>query len=309
MTGVPKLSTKPSRGGLARLVRRLAALILTGSVLGCAGPGGDTRHATLERAHLAGFTESRVRGGIFELFTLARGLGQAPTLVVYIEGDGRAWRSRTRLSDDPSPRRPLGLELALRDPSPSVLYVARPCQYLSPEALGQCSSRFWSTERYGEEVVGAIDEVITAALSRQLPGVEPARVGLVGYSGGGTVAALIAARRPDVAWLITLAANLDHAAWTAMHRITPLYGSLSPVDSAAALRPIPQLHLSGARDRNVPRSVLESYLERLGDDARAEARTIPGFSHECCWEERWPETLCRFTARLGLATCPPGDSA
>jgi hypothetical protein len=44
---------------------------------------------------------------------------------------------------------------------------------------------------------------------------------LVGYSGGGAVAALVAARRTDVVRLVTVAGNLDHLAWTHLHSVPP----------------------------------------------------------------------------------------
>jgi len=52
------------------------------------------------------------------------------------------------------------------------------------------------------------------------------QIQLIGYSGGGATAALIAARRDDISRLITVAGNLDHDKWTQLHTITPLTHSL-----------------------------------------------------------------------------------
>jgi len=274
----------------------------------CAGLAGDARDAAFARARDAGFNVSRVPAGPFSLVTFHRGLGSSPTLAVYLEGDGRAWITRRRLSPDPTPRNPVALELALRDPWPSVLYIARPCQFLeaSPVAEG-CGPRYWSSHRYADTVVAAVD----AALERTIESVpewqaagERPRIGLVGYSGGGTLAALVAARRHDVEWLVTVAANLDHAAWTRLHRLAPLEGSLNPVDFVARLRRLPQLHLVGERDENVPSAILEAYLERLGPAPAARAAVVPGFDHGCCWQRLWPKPLERLRQPPDPAASP-----
>ena len=51
-------------------------------------------------------------------------------LAIYIEGDGLAWTSKSRLSSDPTPQDPVGLKLALRHPRGAAAYLARPCQYV-----------------------------------------------------------------------------------------------------------------------------------------------------------------------------------
>jgi pimeloyl-ACP methyl ester carboxylesterase len=116
---------------------------------------------------------------------------------------------------------------------------------------------------------------------------------LVGYSGGGAVAALVAARRDDVARLITVAANLDHAAWTTHHRLAPLRGSLNPADLAQRLEVLPQVHLAGAKDRVVPPAIAESYLGRMDDRSRARLVVVEGADHDCCWVAAWPDLLRR----------------
>ena len=54
-----------------------------------------------------------------------------------------------------------------------------------------------------------------------------AKVILVGYSGGGAIAVLLAARRLDVAGVITVSADLDLAYWTQRDGLAPLSGSLA----------------------------------------------------------------------------------
>lgn len=62
-------------------------------------------------------------------------------LTIYIEGDGLAWLSRARPSDDPTPNHALGLQLALRHPDNAVAYLARPCQNTAPADWGGAARR------------------------------------------------------------------------------------------------------------------------------------------------------------------------
>jgi hypothetical protein len=248
---------------------------------------GGVPAPVLQQAREGNFVEARLHAGSFDLTTFARLPPHSAELHVYIEGDGQAYSTRYSLSEDPTPEDPIALKLALRDPAAAVLWIARPCQYLNREALQACPSRYWSTGRYAEEVVTAIDAVIEV-VARE---VGARNIGLVGYSGGGTIAALVSARRKDVAWLVTVGANLDHALWTRLHGLTPLSGSLNPIDFAATLRSVPQRHYLGERDQIVPQTVINSYLDKLGRPTNAKLEVIADFDHHCCWPERWPQLL------------------
>lgn len=278
---------------------RIFLILSVGLVSGCANLI-DHREAAFARATEAQFVIESLRVGDFDLVTFHRGLAGARFISVYIEGDGRVARTRTRLSDNPTPRTPVALDLALADPSPAVLYLARPCQYLTETQLTRCHPRYWSLARYSEPVVAATNQAIDWALRATL--VPDATVGLVGYSGGGAIAALVAARRSDVDWLITVAGNLDHEAWTAIHSLTPLHDSLNPVDFVEALTPIPQLHLVGEKDKNLTIAVAKSYLRAFSDQRQISLRSVPDFTHHCCWRELWPEVLCSFPP--ATTACP-----
>lgn len=210
-------------------------------------------------------------------------LDKANRLTIYLEGDGLAWITGTHLSSDPTPRDPLGLRLALAQPEGAAAYLARPCQYVETEHR-QCASLYWSEQRFAPEVIAATNHAIDTLKQR----FGAKRLTLVGYSGGGAVAALVAARRDDVDQLITVAGNLDHAAWTTYHRIHPLAGSLNPVDQIATLRQLRQWYWVGGKDENITPALVQDFANRFPADRRPVVRIESGFDHRCCWAAEWP---------------------
>jgi hypothetical protein len=270
---------------------RYCVLIVLIAVAGCADISvqGRWRHAD-QLAAAASWKKITVPAGKFVLTAyVPKSLPTTDTLTVYIEGDGLAWLSRSQPSADPTPRNPVGLELALRDPSGTAVYLARPCQYVATGDARNCSNTYWTGLRFAPEVIAASDQAIGVLKRRYASNA----LVLVGYSGGGAVAALVAARRNDVAKLITVAGNLDHRAWTDMHHVPPLEGSLNAADAWQALENVPQWHLVGARDEVVGSTVIEAYVSRFPPDRRPKVITVAGFSHVCCWADRWPGLLAQ----------------
>lgn len=86
-------------------------------------------YGTQKRAIKAGFTKEYVKADIFSLTTYYRFIEGFETIRIYIEGDGRAWESKTKLSMNPTPSNPVALKLAIVDPLKSVAYIARPGQF------------------------------------------------------------------------------------------------------------------------------------------------------------------------------------
>lgn len=252
---------------------------------------GDARVEAERLAAAHGLRSVQVRTDPFVLSTFIRRQAVDQPLVVYVEGDGRAWINTSTPSTDPTPRSPVALWLAARDPSPNVAYVARPCQYAAREADSACASpRYWTGHRFAEEVVAATSQAIDSLRAGGQGGVH-----LVGFSGGGAIAALVAARRTDVLSLRTVAGNLDHEAFTRLHKVSAMTGSLNPADVAPHLAALPQLHLVGGKDEVVPRAVAESYLRRMGDSPCARVVEVPGMDHLGPWEAAW--------AKAGVPAC------
>lgn len=230
---------------------------------------------------------------------MARGLtlsgwlraGDNGPLVVYIEGDGYAWATRTAPSRDPTPRDPVALRLAVRDGSARVLYLARPCQYVGGVNAPGCQTSYWTTQRFAPDLIDAMDQALDAAKSDS----GASRLVLVGYSGGAATALLLAARRMDVAGLITVAGVLDHQAWTDLHGVTPLSGSLNPIDVVDAVIHLPQLHIAGSDDRVVPPALVSSFAARSG----SVVVIVPGMTHQGDWSSVWPELRAQLPAWPG----------
>ncbi|MDO8801844.1 alpha/beta fold hydrolase [Phenylobacterium sp.] len=194
-------------------------------------------------------------------------------LTVVIEGDGDAHGRKGQPSADPTPHDPLGFRIAQAWPQGPVAWLGRPCQYVRDTA---CTPSDWTTGRYSEAAVAASSLAVDELKRRS----GAARLRLVGWSGGGTMAALLAARRTDVAVLVTLASPLDLAAWTQWHGASPLAGSLDPAD--ATLPPgIVQLHVLGRFDQVVPPALGEASARRLGGTV-----LVWREKHTCCWAKR-----------------------
>lgn len=207
-------------------------------------------------------------------------------LRVYIEGDGFAWVNRTRPSDDPTPHNPIGLKLAAADPSRNLLYLARPCQFIGPPLPATCHAHLWTDKRFSSNVIEAMNDALNQVMQR----FPQARIELVGYSGGGNIAALLAARRADVVSLRTVAGNLDVAYVNALHRVSAMPEAQSAADVAAKLSTLPQIHFSGADDSTVPPAVAARFQKAVGERC-AQVDVVPGMDHGSDWAALWTRLL------------------
>lgn len=261
---------------------RLASIAAVAAMLVACGHNGAGRDATaVGVAQTAGLEPVASKGSTFDLQIYRRDDGKPGPLFVYIEGDGLAYLDQRTPSTDPTPVDPLALRLAAADPGPAVLYLGRPCQFAPGRGDPRCSVRLWTTARFGAVVVTSIDDAISRERLRN-----PERsLVLVGYSGGGVIAALVAARRNDVALLVTVAAPLDVADWTRRMGVSPLDGSESPLDQAQRLAQVRLVAFAGQRDTTVPVDSIRSAVTKLG--AHAELIVVPAFDHRCCWVSDW----------------------
>ena len=204
----------------------------------------------------------------------------ANLLTIYIEGDGLAWLSAEKLSTNPTPMNPIGLKMALRDPSKTpVAYIARPCQYVTDHTARHCCPAYWSHLRFAPEVIQSMNQAVSYLKHYY----HAQQLVLFGYSGGGTVATLLAAQRTDVKQLITVAAVLDIDEWVKRKHLSQLDGSLNPADAWRGLLAIPQTHWVGGKDTVVPKEVAFAFAQRFPSTQQPSIRVIPSFDHSAGW--------------------------
>jgi len=255
--------------------------------------GCATVNSPLERAatadflaESAGFKKEIIKTKDFMLLSYCRFKKEGNELDIYIEGDGHAWTSRGQLSNDPTPEDPVALELATVDPQANVAYLARPGQYQHAGIPG-CDSAYWSVKRFSEEVIIFMNEAVEELRARA----KADKVNLIGYSGGGAIAVLIAARRNDVISLRTVGGNLDSEALSRYYHISPLTGSLNPIEAAEKLKNLPQRHFIGSDDKIIPKFIVESFIRRTGDENLSRMTIVEGATHTKGWKGRWKSLL------------------
>jgi pimeloyl-ACP methyl ester carboxylesterase len=174
----------------------------------------------------------------------------------------------------------LVIGLAIADSEASVAYLARPCQFLNLGELANCDPGLWTGARFREDAVIAVGAAIDV-LKRNSGAQE---IALVGYSGGGAMAALVASRRGDISCLVTIAAPLDTDAWTDAIGVSRLGASLNPADAVSRLLKVRQTHFRGATDKVVPPRSIGRFL---AGSPGATMVDRADFDHECCWLRDW----------------------
>ncbi|MGE4658394.1 MAG: alpha/beta hydrolase [Gammaproteobacteria bacterium] len=250
---------------------------------GCAGTSVESRWEIARALAKAGaFTYSEIATTTFTFATYGR-IGFSEEVTVYIEGDGFAYSTLSEISTNPTPLNPTGLKLATLDGGESVIYLARPCQYVDLEAERFCSNKYWSSHRFSEEVISAYEQ----ALDKIKNIVGATSFHLVGYSGGGAVAVLIAANRADIVSVRTVAGYLDHVALNERMGVSALTGSLDPMRVAMALKGIPQIHYAGANDKVIPPWVVEKFVAAVDDPKCVRFLSLDRVGHERGWSKHW----------------------
>ena len=266
------------------IVRRLYCIALFAAIVSLSGCGNVP--STAKRIqHIAstaaqqGWKSHIIEGEQFDLlaFLPSQDTSQG-LLTIYIEGDGNAWQSRFEASDDPTPQKAIALELALQHPG--AVYLSRPCQSIKGPL---CTPVLWTSGRFSEPVINASNQAIDKLKARY----QADALQLIGYSGGGAVAALVAARRTDVQRLVTVAGNLDHRRWTKLHGVSALSQSLNPADVRQSLNTTSQYHLVGQSDNIVPPQIAQEFITAFSPTADIILHIVPDFDHYCCWKKQW----------------------
>jgi len=262
------------------LSRGVLVLLLTGCGAAHQAFERAASQAGLERAEVQG------RGYRHALYSRPRQPMVHGPIHVYLTGDGRPYAHPGVASADPTPRQSVVLRLLALDPA-QVFVLGRPCYHGYADAP-PCSQNLWTHARYGEAVVASMAEALTQAV--------PLDHGLVliGFSGGGALSMLLAARVPEVVAVVTLAGNLDIDAWADVHGYTRLRRSLNPVREWPLSEGAVQLHYAGAQDRQVPPALSREAVRHTG----GELALLPETRHQTGWERHWAGILAELDRRL-----------
>ena len=255
--------------------------------LGLAGCTTPSEHFATVAADF-GFYGFSLNSGIFDhqFYTNAKATQDIneDALHVYLDGDGTPWENHQWIADDPTSRNTMILELMRQDKA-ATIFLGRPC-YQGLNKTSACHYKYWTSHRYSKQVVGSMVQVLKLWLNKH----PFKQVVLIGYSGGGTLAVLMAPYVPEVKIIVTLAANLDVEAWSRYHGYNPLPESLNPacIVLNANLR---QIHIAGLEDNIVPAQIIKSYAEK-----QVNALYLPyaHFDHHCCWVKEWASILRFF---------------
>lgn len=213
-------------------------------------------------------------------------------LHVYLDGDGSPWFAGRYITRDPTPLKPVMLHLMRLDKRPAI-YLGRPCyhQKVMPE---DCQEHLWTSARYSSEVVDSM--VVALQTYRMQHGFRQVR--LFGFSGGGTLAMLMASRIKETQAVVTLAGNLDTDGWISHHGYLPLHRSLNPKHLSPLPTRIQQIHMIGEKDTNI----LPKMTEEVSQKQHAQLIRLPDADHHCCWEQEWTRILQQFNNQDGNNT-------
>jgi hypothetical protein len=181
------------------------------------------------------------------------------TLTVFIEGDGRPWLNNTAIAKDPTPHALLAYAL-FREINTNSIYLGRPCYFQTVDS--RCDFRYWTSHRYSHDVIDSMIAVVNEYLQKN----HYSSVTLVGYSGGGVIATMMACGINAKTLLYTLSANLSVNDWTQLHHYAALEGSQDPYLHFEPCNLVAAKHFVGSADDNVPSYITEKFTQKFGHD-------------------------------------------
>lgn len=226
--------------------------------------------------------KSVLAGKNFDYVVFKNQKADTKQLHVYIGGDGQPWLNNRYRSKDPTTRRMTTLGLMSLDEGPAI-YMGRPCYHVAGVGRG-CSDQWWTSHRYSKIVVNDMHYVLSNYIADH--GVQSLTI--IGFSGGGALAMLLAPLIKETATLITISGNLDTDAWGRRHNFTPLFNSLNPAHQPEIRNNIRKIHLVGMQDKNIPVDVI---ISRFENQQNTEIIRYPSFTHHCCWQAIWLDIL------------------
>lgn len=258
---------------------KLLFAIVASFLVGCATPAQKFNQEVTR----LGFKSQQITSEQFKhKLYLSSDITQGDVLHVYFDGDGTPWERNRWVADDPTARNPLILHLMDQDSMPAIL-LGRPCYY-GLSVTVECDSKYWTSHRYSRAVVDSMSQVLNTWLATH----KFNKVVLIGYSGGGTLAILVANKIKSVSAVVTIAGNLDISQWTEFHGYSALTQSLNPANEAELNSGIKQIHFAGKEDKVVPSFIIKEYADK---QKNAQFYEFLDKDHACCWNEDWKMLL------------------
>lgn len=243
----------------------LLIFILQFLLLGCSVPAST-------KVVNAGGDVQTISTGYFKHFVALNNHSQSDAaVVVFIDGDGTPWKTKRQISRDPTSPAPLLLNWFLASNFSSA-YVGRPCYFSLND--DQCSAYWYTHGRYSERVVASMVNALEQLLDSRM-------LILVGHSGGGTLAMLMAERMENVSMVVTIAGNLNVAEWVTYHQYSPLTGSLDPMIDLTLAVAVEQVHFYSPKDGVIKAAWIETFASKQKD---AQLVEIQVEGHSEGWE-------------------------
>jgi Lipase (class 3) len=183
-----------------------------------------------------------------------------------------------------------------RHPAPSI-YVGRPCYLALADSSRTCDAYWWTFGRYSDDVVASLAQAVVIQMRARYPSDHPSypspdkKLTLIGHSGGGALAVLMAPHLAQTHAVVTLAGNLDTDAWSGYHHYLPLTGSLNPAAQPPLSTAIAQWHFAAAKDDTIPLPVIRQFCARQvqhAPDRKLTCDTVAGTTHLAGWQDWWP---------------------
>ncbi len=207
--------------------------------------------------------------------------------VIYLEGDGLVLNRYGEVALNSTPTDPMAVRLASVDTRPfTKIVINRPFHYVEST---NPDSKYWTTARFAPEVIQSILEALKT-LQQQF---HFESVELVAYSGGASVALLLAPYLKNIKRIVSFAGNLDHISWTTYHDTQPLFESLDPMENKQVISKIPQIHFLGLSDANTTIDLGKAYKRQINSD-KISIVPIAGFDHDSNWPSVWQEQLLKL---------------
>ena len=274
---------------MIHIIFQLIAFLLSAfTLISCTEVSHTLRLDQVSRiAEPAMMIRESIRTDLYPIATYERIHNQGGQAIVYIEGESRGSINSHTTRYNPTPLNPVALKMAVQDKSKNLIYISVPCANFTLDRIQACNQKYFKTHRFAPEVIASYNQVLDYYRKRyDIKGFH-----LVGFSGGGVVATLLAQQQPDILTLRTIAAPLDTQIAQRLSQTNSFSHSQNPSSDPFTLGVLPQHHFLGDKDEFVTPVILSSFLQEMGPSRCVRTSLISGPTHRDGWDERWPELM------------------